>query len=146
MVLYPATQPGSRSAKTQFCVGTDKRDLPSLQSWFGYEHEGDPSSMERLPQAQRNNNGATHKLALYHYETCWFCARVRGTIERLKLEIELRDIHRDQEHYRRLLAEGGSRTVPCLHIERDDGTTEWLYESSDICDYLERKFGACAGN
>jgi glutathione S-transferase len=112
-----------------------------LESWFDDKGGNDGSGTERSPDVQSEVDGATRKLALYHYESCWFCRRVRGTIDRLKLNIELRDIHRDDEHRRRLVTDGRSGAVPCLHIENDDGVCEWLYESSDICAYLEGRFG-----
>ncbi len=113
-----------------------------LESWFGGTGKDDGGGAERSPEVQSAVDGATRKLALYHYETCWFCRRVRRTIDRLKLNIELRDIHRDREHHQRLVTEGRAGTVPCLHIENDDGSSEWLYESSDICAYLEGRFSA----
>jgi glutathione S-transferase len=33
---------------------------------------------------------------------------------------------------------GGRATVPCLKIRRGD-EVEWLYESRDIIDYLDRR-------
>jgi len=37
-----------------------------------------------------------------------------------------------------LQEQGGRVTVPCLRIDNGDNI-EWLYESSDIIDYLQRK-------
>lgn len=113
-----------------------------LKSWFGEQGEHDSSSVQRSPQAQSIIDEATSKLALYHYETCWFSGKVRSTIGALNLSIELRDIHVDRAHHQRLITEGGSGTVPCLYIETDDGGVQWLYESSDISSYLEGRFAA----
>ncbi len=110
-----------------------------LESWFGGK-KGDETSTERTPQEQALVDEETRKLALYHYDTCWFCGRVRSAIERLSLTVELRNIHAEQAHHEALLSGGGSGTVPCLRIERDDGSPEWLYESADIIAYLERRF------
>lgn len=112
-----------------------------LQSWFGRTRKKDRPGVDRSTEIQSKIDIETRKLSLYHYDACWFCKTVRRTIERLKLDIESRDIHRDPGHRRRLLTEGGSGTVPCLHIEHDDGRGEWLYESRDICCYLEGRFG-----
>jgi glutathione S-transferase len=38
------------------------------------------------------------------------------------------------------LAQGGKVQAPCLKITHDN-TVEWLYESGDIIDYLDEKFG-----
>ena len=113
-----------------------------LESWFDSKNEKDPGAVERSPSAQSIVDSATEKLALYYYETCWFCGTVRTTMNRLRLNIELRDIHGNSGHHQRLISEGGSGTVPCLYIERDDGTVEWLYESRDISNYLVGRFGS----
>ena len=84
---------------------------------------------------------ATEGLALYQSSLCWFCAKVRNTLSQLGIALEIRDIGESQEH-RNALAEGGGKTqVPCLRIEDGNGNATWMYESSDICAYLERRFG-----
>ena len=112
-----------------------------LETWYDGKNQEKSSSTERSPSAQSKIDSATEKLALYYYETCWFCGTVRATINRLRLNIELRDIHGNNGHHQQLITEGGSGTVPCLHIQHDDGTVEWLYESRDISRYLEGRFG-----
>jgi len=32
--------------------------------------------------------------------------------------------------------------VPCLRIDKDDGSVQWMYESNDIIAYLKREFKA----
>ncbi|MFT4632028.1 MAG: glutathione S-transferase [Candidatus Azotimanducaceae bacterium] len=39
----------------------------------------------------------------------------------------------------KLLQGGGEIQTPCLRIEKD-GAVEWLYESSAIINYLEKRF------
>ncbi|WP_081948960.1 glutaredoxin family protein [Litchfieldella xinjiangensis] len=78
-------------------------------------------------------------LALYHYEGCPFCTRVRNAISRLNIDLKLHDIMRDPGARQRLIAGGGRKTVPCLRIDEGEKTT-WMYESRDIINYLERKF------
>lgn len=77
------------------------------------------------------------RLALYHFDSCPFCLRVRRELARLGAEIELRNVHRDRSRYDELVRGGGKQQVPCLRIESDDGTVEWLYESSDIISRLQ---------
>lgn len=84
-------------------------------------------------------NSATG-LALYHSPTCWYCAKVRQKLSDLKLDLELRDIGASNVFRSELVREGGKGQVPCLRIE-GEGNAEWLYESSDICGYLEQRFG-----
>ena len=81
--------------------------------------------------------GLASRLALYHFDSCPFCLRVRRELVRLGVEIELRNIHRDHSRYDELVRGGGKQQVPCLRIENDDGTVEWLYESSDIIVWLQ---------
>lgn len=80
-------------------------------------------------------------LALYHYEGCGYCARVRRALSELGVEVELRDIERDPTHLRALVDARGRRTVPVLRIRHDEGD-EWMPESADIVAYLRRRFGA----
>ena len=82
------------------------------------------------------------RLALYHFGSCPFCLRVRRELARLGVEVELRNIHRDRSRYDELVRGGGRQQVPCLRIENDNGTVEWLYESSDIIAWLEDELRA----
>ncbi len=81
------------------------------------------------------------RLALYNSDTCWFCARVRQTMDRLGMAIEIRDATGNPQHREALLKGGGKTQVPCLRIEEDGGAVRWLYESADICRYLEELSG-----
>lgn len=82
----------------------------------------------------------TANFALYHYESCWFCGKVRRSIEALGLNIELRNIQTDENNYRELITRGGRSTVPCLRIDSPSGE-QWMYESADIIAFLNSKFG-----
>lgn len=84
---------------------------------------------------------STQSLALYQYDACPYCARVRGAIAKLGLDIEIRDTLKNPEYRRELIREGGQSMVPCLRIAHPDGRVQWLYESEDIIDYLQRNFG-----
>ncbi|MGB0944664.1 MAG: glutaredoxin family protein [Marinomonas sp.] len=75
-------------------------------------------------------------LALYHYHACPFCAYTRQALDKLKLNVERRDIQKSAQHRGDLIAGGGSKQVPCLRIEREDGQVKWLYESQDIVKFL----------
>ena len=90
------------------------------------------------PDADR----VTSRLALYHFDSCPFCLRVRRELARLGVEVELRNIHRDRSRYDELVRGGGRQQVPCLRIENDNGAVEWLYESSDIIAWLEDELRA----
>ena len=114
-----------------------------LESWFS-NNTSDLAAVERSPEAQQKVDMESADLALYHYESCMFCARVRKAIATLNLKIELRDVMRDANHRRDLAQGGGSATVPCLRIGLgEDG--KWMYESADIIAYLAKRFGAGKG-
>jgi glutaredoxin len=78
-------------------------------------------------------------LALYHYEGCGYCSRVRRQLTRLGVEVELRDIDEEPRFEEELYQARGRRTVPVLRIE-EEGGVRWLGESRDILAYLERRF------
>ena len=103
-------------------------------------------ALQRSSEEQRNVNAHTANMALYHYETCMFCAGVRKAMGLLSLNIELRDIHENDEHFRALLNGGGRGTVPCLFIDQGDGDATWMYESGDIVRYLSENFGSNKAN
>jgi len=76
-------------------------------------------------------------LALYHFESCPYCERVRGASRRLGLEIELRDIQTEPRYREELVTATGRQMVPCLRIEQVGGAPRWMHESQDIIRYLE---------
>ena len=112
-----------------------------LDSWFNAEQR-EIDEVNRDSEVQAKVDIETAELALYHYETCMFCARVRRAIAHLKLNIELRDIMRDNEHYRALAYGGGRTTVPCLLINKSSQEPTWMFESNDIIEYLVDRFGS----
>lgn len=101
-----------------------------------------PKGRVRTPEAQAAVDARTRALALYHYPSCPFCLKVRRTMKRLSLDIELRDARGNAAHRDALIAGGGKPQVPCLLITAPDGSQTWLYESDAINTYLNREFGA----
>jgi len=77
------------------------------------------------------------ELVLYHYRGCSFCAMVTSAIDRLGLNVELRDIFEDRRYRDQLVAARGRATVPVLRITSPDGEERWMPESRDIVHYLE---------
>jgi glutaredoxin len=99
-----------------------------------------PRSVTRDSAAQATIDQQTASLALYQYEACPFCVRVRRAIKRQGLNIQTRDIKRCDTSREELLAGGGDLKVPCLRIEGERGQVQWLYESKDIVRYLDDRF------
>lgn len=77
------------------------------------------------------------RLALYHFQACPFCALTRSVLKHIDVDVEQRDIIKQPQHRKDLIAGGGRQQVPCLRIEKS-GQVQWLYESRDIIDYLKR--------
>ena len=100
-----------------------------------------PKGVDRSEEEQSKVNEQCKSLALYQFKTCPFCIKVRKTIARLSLPIETRDAQHDKTHRADLEQGGGKVKVPCLRISEDDGSTTWMYESDDINQYLEKRFG-----
>lgn len=91
-------------------------------------------------QKQQQQLGVQN-LSLYQYLACPFCVKVRREMRRLDLAIPIRDAKSD-ESSQQLEQQGGRLKVPCLRIDSDDGESQWLYESSDIINYLRDRFPA----
>lgn len=99
-----------------------------------------PRKMKRSPEQQAAVEQELNQFALYQFFACPFCIKTRRALHRLNLPMELRNAQQGS-HFRDELAEGGGRVkVPCLRID-ENGTTTWMYESNDIIQYLEQRFG-----
>lgn len=100
----------------------------------------EPKGPNRASEAQHAIDAQTAKLKLYQFEGCPFCVKVRRHIKRVGLSIEYRDILKNPAWEQEMIQGGGQRQVPCLRIEKDDGSVQWLYESSEINRYLSERF------
>jgi len=99
-----------------------------------------PRGIKRDPGLQASIDAQTADLALYHYQACPFCVKVRRAMKRQSLTIETRDVKRSHSARDELLAGGGDLKVPCLRIEEGERGVQWMYESKDIIEYLEGRF------
>ncbi len=98
-----------------------------------------PRSVKRAADEQAKIDQRTQNMSLYQFEACPFCVKVRRSMKRNALNIELRDAKNDDAHRTTLQNEGGRVKVPCLRIEKEDGSVQWMYESNDIIAYLENE-------
>jgi glutaredoxin len=101
-----------------------------------------PRGIARDSDAQAQIDAQTQKLALYQYKSCPFCVKVRREMKRQSLNIETRDAKREDTSREELLQGGGVLKVPCLRIEDEQGQVSWMYESSEIINYLDGRFMA----
>ena len=76
------------------------------------------------------------ELTLYYFPTCPFCVLVLDALDRLGLDIPMRDINAEAGARDDLIELGGKSQVPCLII---DGKP--MYESGDIVRWLEANAG-----
>ena len=98
-----------------------------------------PIPPTRSPQAQAELDGRTAQLALYQFQACPFCVKVRRFMRRHGLNIETRDAKGDPARRSELEQGGGQIKVPCLQIREATGEIRWLYESDEIIRYLEQQ-------
>ncbi len=99
-----------------------------------------PKGLERPENQQKQVDAEVKSLTLYQFKTCPFCIKVKRMMKRLSLNIEMLDAQYDTQVREELLSQGGRVSVPCLKITNQQGETTWMYESSEINQYLEQRF------
>jgi glutaredoxin len=97
------------------------------------------TKLKRTVEKQQLVNSEVQGLTLYQFFACPFCIKTRRAMYKLNLPIEKRSASEGSPHREVLLQGGGKVKVPCLRIE-EEGKVEWLYESSEIIRYLEKRF------
>jgi glutaredoxin len=95
---------------------------------------------EFVEHCARSDSPSQDSLALYYFDGCPFCAVVRATLDRLDIDVELRNVMQDAQHRDALVDARGRATVPVLRITSPDGEERWLPESRDIVNYLESNY------
>ena len=99
-----------------------------------------PKQVVRSAEEQEEIDKQTSNMALYQFYQCPFCVKTRRQIYRLALDIEKRDARNDPQWNKELISEGGKYQVPCLKITAADGSVQWMYESTEINQFLNEKF------
>jgi glutaredoxin len=100
-----------------------------------------PRGVVRPPEQQQAVDRQCQALALYQFNTCPFCIKVRQEMRRLSLPIELRDAQHNTTHRQALQQGSGATKVPCLRIADASGQAQWLQDSNAIVSYLRTRFG-----
>jgi glutaredoxin len=96
-----------------------------------------PVPAARGEEEQRRVDDALAGLALYQYEACPFCVKVRRFLRASGASLPLRDA-KAEPCRAELLRGGGKLQVPCLRVE-NGGDVRWLYESGDIIAFLKER-------
>jgi glutaredoxin len=99
-----------------------------------------PKPVLRAVDAQVDVDQQTQNMVLYQFKMCPFCVKTRRQIHRLALNIENRDARNDPQWNQELINDGGKYQVPCLKITAADGSVQWMYESTEISQFLDEKF------
>jgi glutaredoxin len=99
-----------------------------------------PTPIKRRSEDQALVDAKTAKMALYQFEACPFCVKVRRVMRKNALHIELRNAKIDGAYKEELIREGGKHKVPCLRIEDDNKNVKWLYESDAVNAFLKEEF------
>lgn len=98
-----------------------------------------PTKIKRSEAEQKIVDEATKNLELYQFFACPFCIKTRRTIRKLNLKITTHEVSEGNPARDELLKGGGKIQAPCLKIIDGENIT-WMYESSDIINYLNEKF------
>lgn len=77
-------------------------------------------------------------LTLYTKATCPFCTRVFAVIDRLGIDVTIKDIAEDPAYAEELIARGGKQQVPYLV---DTEAEVEMYESDDIVSHMQKTYG-----
>src|SRR5258708_3934691 len=107
---------------------------------FLVEYLLSPKAVNRSFEEQLKINEKTKNMELFQFEACPFCVKVRLAEKRLGINLKKRDVLNEKMAEEELLKGGGQRQVPCLRIKNEDGTSKWIYESSDIVTFMDRQF------
>jgi glutathione S-transferase len=103
-----------------------------------------PKTMQRNAAAQAAIGLQCQSLALYQFNTCPFCIKVRQEMRRLSLPIDKRDAQHNAGNRNELQQGSGASKVPCLRITEPNGHVRWLQDSNAIVAYLRERFDASA--
>ncbi len=103
-----------------------------------------PKGVQRDAAAQATVDLQCQSLALYQFNTCPFCIKVRQEMRRLSLPIEKRDAQHNAVNRDELQQGSGATKVPCLKITEANGETRWLQDSNAIVAHLRERFDTSA--
>ncbi|PIR03097.1 MAG: glutaredoxin [Candidatus Magasanikbacteria bacterium CG11_big_fil_rev_8_21_14_0_20_43_7] len=80
-------------------------------------------------------------LELYQMEHCPYCAKVRKKLEDLDLDFVCHTSKKGSKKREILKKLGGQEMVPFLIDTTDPSNLVMMYESGDIVEYLDERYG-----
>lgn len=111
--------------------------LGGIIAFFDFITRG--AKLKRSVEEQRQVEVELKGLTLYQFFACPFCIKTRRAMHKLNLPIQKRNVSKGSPYRDEMLKQTGKIQTPCLRIE-DAGKTVWLYESSEITNYLRQRF------
>ncbi len=99
-----------------------------------------PKGLVRSPQAQAAVNEKTRSWTLYQLRACPFCVKVRRQLKRLSITLPIKNVDLDPDAQAELMQGGKIDQVPCLRWRDQNGQDIWMYESSEINQFLTQNF------
>lgn len=129
----------SKRTKMKFLLKTFRNGLGAIIAFVSWLVP--VSKVQRSDEEQKIIDAQTANIELYQFFGCPFCIKSRRAIRRLKLKIIVRNAQNGKGVFRtELLRETGKIQVPCLKIT-ENSKVEWMFETSEIITYLDRRFG-----
>lgn len=100
--------------------------------------------LKRSDEDQAKVDVELKNMALYQFTVCPFCIKTRRAMHKLGLKVETRNASGNNQARKDLEQQGGKIQVPCLRISEAGKDDVWMYESGQIIQYLEQRFGTAA--
>jgi hypothetical protein len=97
--------------------------------------------VRRSCEEQSSLDRESRRIQLYFCKTCPSSIKIKRRCQKLGLKVVEKDVGRVNAYRNELIHGGGEVRVPCLRVEgRKNQDTRWLYTSTKILQYLERRF------
>lgn len=119
-------------------IGQNDKIKAHLDIFCSFDYLDNTASLNHR-HLQMNSKSTSSKLALYYQTYCPYCVKTVNVIQALELDIELRETSKVKQFKNELRDGGGKTQVPCLQITDADGDITWMYESSDIIEYIKHQ-------
>jgi glutaredoxin len=124
-----------------FIINVVRNLLGGIIAFFDIITRG--RKLKRSPEEQERVEQALQSISLYQFFACPFCIKTRRAMHKMNLPMTKRSVSKGSMYRDEMLAKAGKIQTPCLRIDSPEGITEdtiWMYDSSEIIQYLEKRF------